>query len=145
MNDQAMFGGGKSRNLELSFRTVPGVVSVATGYSGGDLDNPTQEEVDTDTTGHAHVIHIEFNPAVVTYEELLDLFWKSHDPTTINQQGDLIGSHYRSVIFYYDAQQREAVFASRLRLQATGRFRRSIVTQISEAGEFFSAQPASKL
>ncbi len=122
------------------FKKIPGVVEVAVGYSGGDLENPTYDEVCTDTTGHAEVVQVDFNPSVVSYEALLDAFWNGHNPTTINQQGRDIGTQYRSAIFYYDDAQREAAIASRNHLQATGKYRRSIVTEISAATEFWRAE-----
>jgi peptide-methionine (S)-S-oxide reductase len=137
---KAMFGAGCFWNVEVTFRNVPGVVDVSVGYSGGDLDKPTYKEVCTDTTGHAEVVLVEYNPAVVSFEILLDVFWNNHNPTTINQQGPDIGSQYRSAIFYYDDEQRDAAFASRNRLQESGRWRRAIVTEISPAMEFWRAE-----
>jgi peptide-methionine (S)-S-oxide reductase len=135
-----MFGAGCFWGVEVLFKRIPGVVDVAVGYSGGDLENPTYQEVCTDTTGHAEVVQVDFNPSVVSYEALLDVFWNGHNPTTINQQGRDIGTHYRSAIFYYDDEQREAAIASRNSLQSTGKYRRSIVTEISAAAEFWKAE-----
>ena len=135
-----MFGAGSFWGVEALFRRIPGVIDAAVGYSGGNLDNPTYSEICSDTTGHAEVVQIDFNPTVVSYESLLDAFWSCHNPTTINQQGPDIGTQYRSVIFYYDEAQRSAATASRNRLQATGKYRRSITTEISPAAEFWRAE-----
>ena len=140
MTKKAMFGAGCFWGVEVTFRNVPGVVDAAVGYSGGNLDNPTYKEVCTDTTGHAEVVQVEYDPAVVSYGALLDVFWNNHNPTTINQQGPDIGTQYRSAILYYDDEQREAAIASRDRLQASGKWRRAIVTEISPALEFWRAE-----
>jgi peptide-methionine (S)-S-oxide reductase len=140
MTKKAMFGAGCFWGVEVTFRNVPGVIDAAVGYSGGDLENPTYKEVCSDTTGHAEVVQVEYNPAVVSYEQLLDVFWNNHNPTTINQQGPDIGTQYRSAVFYYDDEQRDAAIASRDRLQASGKWRRAIVTEISPAAEFWRAE-----
>jgi peptide-methionine (S)-S-oxide reductase len=140
MMQYAMFGAGSFWKVEALFRAIPGVIDVVVGFSGGNLDNPTYQEVCTDTTGHAEVARIQFDPTVVTFETLLEAFWSAHDPTTINQQGSDIGTHYRSAVFYYDSAQRHAAISSRNRLQATGKYRRSIVTEISPATDFWPAE-----
>ena len=134
-----MFAAGSFRDVVPVFRGMEGVVSTTVGYSGGDLESPTHEEVFTDTTGHALVVLVEFNPAIVPYQALLDAFWGCHDPTTINQQGRDIGTHFRSAIFYYDDEQRAAAIESRIRLQTSGKYRRAIVTEISRAADFWKA------
>jgi peptide-methionine (S)-S-oxide reductase len=139
-NKKAMFGAGCFWGVEVTFRNVKGVLDAAVGYAGGDLDNPTYRDVCTDTTGHAEVVQVEYDPAVVSYDTLLDVFWNNHNPTTINQQGPDIGSQYRSAVFYYDAEQRDAAVASRDRLQASGKYRRTIATEISPATEFWRAE-----
>jgi peptide-methionine (S)-S-oxide reductase len=110
------------------------------GYAGGDVEEPSWAEVLSDTTGHALVVQVEFNPSAVSYEVLLDNFWRGHDPTTINQQGADIGSFYRSIILCCDEGQFRSALGSRDRLQQTGKFRRAIVTQISAAADFWRAE-----
>jgi peptide-methionine (S)-S-oxide reductase len=140
VNSRAVFGAGCFWGVEPIFRKVPGVIDATVGYSGGDIENPTYAEVSTDTTGHAEVVLVEFNPSVVSFQELLELFWNAHDPTTINQQGADIGTQFRSAIFYYDDAQRDAAFSSRDRLQRSGKYRRSIVTEISPMTDFWRAE-----
>jgi peptide-methionine (S)-S-oxide reductase len=140
MMQKAMFGAGCFWRVEAMFRSIPGVVDVVVGFSGGNLDDPTYDEVCTDTTGHAEVALIHFNPTIVTYESLLEIFWAGHDPTTINQAGRDIGTQYRSAIFFYDDAQKLAAISSRNGLQASGKYRRSIVTEISPATDFWPAE-----
>ncbi|MBX7168967.1 MAG: peptide-methionine (S)-S-oxide reductase MsrA [Pirellulales bacterium] len=137
---QAMFGAGCFWGVEALFRAVPGVTNTAVGYSGGQTENPTYEQVCSDRTGHAEVVHVEFDPDRVGFDELLEVFWKNHDPTTLNRQGPDFGSQYRSAVFYYDEQQREAAEASKARWQASGAYRRPIVTEISPARPFYRAE-----
>jgi len=119
---------------------LPGVVATAVGYAGGTLDRPTYEDVCSNTTGHAEAIDVQFDPAQVSYEKLLELFWENHDPTTPNRQGPNIGSQYRSVIFYHNEAQRQAAEASIAALNQSGRYRRPIVTQIVPAPTFWRAE-----
>lgn len=137
---KATFGAGCFWGVEEAFRRLPGVTSTAVGYSGGHLADPCYEEVCTDTTGHAEVVEVEFDPAVVSYETLLDLFWSSHDPTTLNRQGPDVGSQYRSAIFTHDDHQKEVAERSKASLEASGRFRRPIVTEITPASTFHRAE-----
>jgi peptide-methionine (S)-S-oxide reductase len=137
---KATFGAGCFWGVEETFRQIPGVVSTAVGYSGGTLENPTYQVVCTDQTGHAEVVEVEYDPAKVRYEQLLDVFWKAHDPTTLNRQGPDYGTQYRSVIFYHDDEQKAAAIASKEALQASGRLRRPIVTEISPALPFYRAE-----
>ncbi|MGE5754624.1 MAG: peptide-methionine (S)-S-oxide reductase MsrA [Planctomycetaceae bacterium] len=137
---KATFGAGCFWGVEETFRHVPGVVNTAVGYSGGTLDHPTYEDVCTDRTGHAEVVQVEYDPAQVRYEQLLDVFWNAHDPTTPNRQGPDVGTQYRSVIFYHDDEQEAAATASKEKLQASGRFRRPIVTEIVPAAPFHRAE-----
>lgn len=141
MIERATFAAGCFWGVEETFRMVNGVKSTTVGYTGGTTRNPIYEEVCTDKTGHAEAVQVEFDPKVVSYEELLDVFWRSHDPTTPNRQGPDFGSQYRSAIFYHDEKQRASAEASRDSLQATDRFRnKRIVTEIVTAKEFYPGE-----
>lgn len=122
------------------FRNTKGVTSATSGYAGGTTENPTYEEVCGHQTGHAEVVEIEFDPAQVIYEELLDIFWSNHNPTTRNRQGPDIGSQYRSVVFYHSPEQQKAAVAKKEALDKNGRFRQPIVTQIEPAPTFYRAE-----
>lgn len=126
--------------VEEAFRKTPGVTETAVGYMGGSLQNPTYEAVCTDRTGHAEVVQIQFDPAQVSYERLLEIFWEIHDPTTLNRQGPDRGTQYRSAVFYHDLAQKEAAQALKAQLDASGRFRRPIVTEITPASTFWHAE-----
>jgi peptide-methionine (S)-S-oxide reductase len=115
-------------------------VEAAVGYAGGTLDNPTYKDVCTDRTGHAEVVEVDFDPSVVSYDRLLDVFWGSHDPTQVNRQGPDVGTQYRSVIFTHSSEQEAAARAARDRQDQSGRFRRPIATQIEPAGRFWRAE-----
>lgn len=136
----ATFGAGCFWGVEAAFRKVDGVVKTTVGYAGGTMANPTYHDVCTDRTGHAEVVQVEYDPEKVSYEELLDVFWKSHDPTTLNRQGPDIGSQYRSVIFTHDEDQAAAAVASKQREQASGNHPRPIVTEIVPAAPFHRAE-----
>jgi peptide-methionine (S)-S-oxide reductase len=138
--EKATFGAGCFWGVEALFRAVKGVTATAVGYMGGDLSHPTYEDVCTDTTGHAEIVQMEFDLEKVSYEELLNVFWNNHDPTTPNRQGPDFGTQYRSVIFYHNPGQQEAAQASKDALQRSGRFPRPIVTQIVRAEEFWRAE-----
>lgn len=137
---QASFGAGCFWGVEASFRALSGVKETAVGYQGGHTKNPTYEDVCTDETGHAEVVHVEYNPAEISYETLLEHFFAEHDPTTPNRQGPDVGAQYRSVIFYYTPAQREEAEAYKAKLEKSGKFRRPIVTQILPAPEFYRAE-----
>jgi peptide methionine sulfoxide reductase msrA/msrB len=137
---QAAFGAGCFWGVEAAFREVPGVRETAVGYQGGTLKNPSYEDVCSGRTGHAEVVHVEYDPAEVTYDQLLEIFWAEHDPTTPNRQGPDVGTQYRSVIFYYTPAQKAAAEASKAKLAASGRFKRPIVTQIVAAPDFYRAE-----
>ena len=126
--------------VEEAFRTTPGVTETAVGYMGGNLENPTYEAVCTDRTGHAEVVQVQFDPAQVSYERLLEIFWEIHDPTTLNRQGPDRGTQYRSAVFYHDQGQQQAAQALKAQLDASGRFRRPIVTEITPASTFWRAE-----
>ena len=138
--EKATFGAGCFWGVEATFRNVRGVVSTAVGYAGGTKENPTYEDVCTDKTGHAEVVQVEFDPSQVTYDELLDVFWSNHNPTTLNRQGPDVGTQYRSVIFYHSPEQKSAAETSRDKIDKSGRFRRAVVTQIEEAPKFWRGE-----
>lgn len=139
--DKATFAGGCFWHVEATFRKVKGVVSTRAGYIGGRLENPTYKDVCTDRTGHAEAIELEYDPVLVSYDNLLSVFWDMHDPTTVNRQGFDAGSQYRSVIFYHSPDQKAAALASKERLQATDRYRhQKIVTEIVPATTFYPAE-----
>ena len=138
--EKATFGAGCFWGVEAAFRKVKGVLSATVGYMGGTLEAPTYEDVCTGKTGHAEVIQLEYDPSVVSYEELLEVLWGIHDPTTLNRQGPDIGTQYRSVIFYYNEEQKAMAEASKSRLQRSGKYGRKIVTEIVPASQFFRAE-----
>jgi peptide-methionine (S)-S-oxide reductase len=137
---KAMFGAGCFWGVEETFRGVPGVIDTAVGYSGGALDHPTYEDVCSKTTGHAEVVEVTYDPAKVTYDQLLAVFWKSHDPTTLNRQGPDVGTQYRSAVYYIDDEQKAVAEASKARLDASGNLRRPVVTEITPASTFWRAE-----
>jgi peptide-methionine (S)-S-oxide reductase len=136
--EMATFGAGCFWGVEAAFREIPGVTATAVGYSGGHLANPTYEDVCTGTTGHAEVLQVEFDPSKVSYDDLLEKFWETHDPTTPNRQGPDVGTQYRSAIFFHNPEQEAAAIASRERAQS--RTKRPIVTEITRASEFYRAE-----
>jgi len=137
----ASFGAGCFWGIEAAFRKVPGVTATAAGYMGGTTKNPTYEQVCSGGTGHAEVVQVMYDPARVSYEDLLSVFWSVHNPTQLNRQGPDVGSNYRSVIFYHDADQARAARKSRDELQVSGRFGfGKIVTAIQPATEFWRAE-----
>ena len=138
--EKATFGAGCFWGVEAAFRQVEGVVSTAVGYMGGSLKNPTYKDVCTDTTGHAEAVEVTYDPAKVSYEELLKVFWQIHDPTTLNRQGPDVGTQYRSAIFFHGGEQEAAARASKERLEKSGAYKRPIVTEIVPAGEFWQAE-----
>ncbi len=137
--EKATFGAGCFWGPEETFRKVDGVTSTSVGYMGGSLENPTYEEVCTGRTGHAEVVDVEFDPSRIAYEELLEIFWACHDPTTLNRQGPDFGTQYRSVLFFYSAEQEAAARASKEKLERSGRYRREIVTEITPASTYYPA------
>ncbi|HEX5436062.1 MAG TPA: peptide-methionine (S)-S-oxide reductase MsrA [Gemmatimonadaceae bacterium] len=137
---RASFGAGCFWGTEVTFRNVPGVTNVTAGYMGGTLDHPTYEDVCSDATGHAEVVEVEYDPARVSYDTLLDVFWENHNPTTLNRQGPDVGTQYRSAIFYYDDEQRAAARASKDALERSHRFAKPIVTEITPATPFYRAE-----
>ncbi|HEY2615348.1 MAG TPA: peptide-methionine (S)-S-oxide reductase MsrA [Chthoniobacterales bacterium] len=137
---KATFGAGCFWGVEAAFRNTRGVKNATAGYAGGTKENPTYEDVCTDETGHAEVVEVEFDPSVVSYSELLEVFWANHNPTTLNRQGPDVGSQYRSVIFYRSPEQRDAAEKSKTNLEKSGRFSRPVVTQIEPAPKFYPAE-----
>lgn len=138
--EKATFGAGCFWGVEAEYAQLQGVVSTQVGYMGGTLKNPTYQDVCTDKTGHAEAVEIEYDPEKVSYDDLLKVFWQTHDPTTLNRQGPDVGTQYRSVIFYYSPEQEAAARASKERLAQTGRYRRPIITEIIPASEFWRAE-----
>ena len=137
---QAAFAAGCFWGSQETFEKVPGVVDTTVGFMGGTFAHPTYEDVCTDQTGHAETVLVEYDPAKVTYQQLLDIFWANHDPTTPNQQGPDVGTQYRSVIFYYTPEQKAAAEASKAKLDAEHKFSSPIVTQIVPATQFWRAE-----
>lgn len=140
MTEMATFGAGCFWGIEAAFRRVPGVLDAAAGYAGGDFPNPTYRDVCTDETGHAEVVQVTFDPAQVSYEELLSVFWKIHDPTQLNRQGPDAGTQYRSAIFFHSPEQEAAALKSKAELEASRRHLRKIATQIAPATKFYRAE-----
>ena len=138
--EKATFGAGCFWGVEAAFRQSPGVVSTQVGYAGGRTPAPTYEQVCSGRTGHAEAVEVTFDPTLVTYDQLLRVFWENHDPTTANRQGPDVGEQYRSVIFTHSPAQESAAKASLAALEAEKRFRRPIVTQIVPAGPFYKAE-----
>ena len=138
--EKATFGAGCFWGVEAVFRQTNGVKDAAVGYAGGKTQNPTYEDVCSDATDHAEVVEVVFDPSEVSYAELLDVFWRNHDPTTRNRQGPDVGSQYRSVVFYHSPEQKVAAEAKLAELEKSGRFRRPIVTQIEPAPTFYRAE-----
>ncbi|HEX9759698.1 MAG TPA: peptide-methionine (S)-S-oxide reductase MsrA [Candidatus Acidoferrales bacterium] len=138
--EKATFGAGCFWGVEAAFRQVKGVKATAVGYAGGSVNNPTYEQVCTDRTGHAEVVQVDFDPAEVSYDDLLEVFWGNHDPTQLNRQGPDVGAQYRSVIFFHSPEQETAARASKEKLASSGRYRQPIVTGIDPAPEFWRAE-----
>jgi peptide-methionine (S)-S-oxide reductase len=138
--DTVTFGTGCFWCTEAIFQDVEGVISVQSGYSGGQLDNPTYEQVGTGTTGHAECLNIVYDPSKVTYDELLEIFWQTHDPTTLNRQGNDVGTQYRSVIFYHNKQQKEVAEKYKKELDKSGAYPNPIVTTLEPFTRFYKAE-----
>lgn len=139
--ERAIFAAGCFWHVEDAFSRVKGVISTRAGYTGGHTVSPTYKEVCTDKTGHAESVEVEFDKSIVTYDQLLEVFWAIHDPTTMDRQGPDVGSQYRSAIFYLTPEQKQEAIASRDQNQASSRYRgRKIVTEITQAGVFYPAE-----
>lgn len=138
--DKAMFAAGCFWGVESAFRRNEGVTKIVVGYSGGTTKKPTYEEVCTGKTGHAECLYVEFDTKKATYENLIEVFWGCHDPTTLNRQGPDIGSQYRSAIFYFTPEQEKAAREAKAKVDSSRRFPRPIVTEITEASKFWPAE-----
>jgi peptide-methionine (S)-S-oxide reductase len=137
---KATFAAGCFWGVEATFRQLPGVISTRVGYTGGNSPNPTYKQVCTDTTGHAEAVEIDYDPAKLSYDKLLEVFWENHDPTQLNRQGPDWGKQYRSAIFFHTPEQEKAAKASKEQLEKSHRFSKPIVTQIVPAVTFFEAE-----
>jgi len=137
---EATFAAGCFWHVEDAFMQIKGVVKTEVGFMGGRTSNPSYKQVCTKTTGHAEVVHLLFDPKVVSYDKLLDVFWSIHDPTQVNRQGPDVGDQYRTAIFYHDDVQRGQAEASKARLQSSGRLARPIATEITKASTFWRAE-----
>ena len=140
MNATATFGAGCFWGVEVAFRQVKGVLETVVGYSGGWMENPGYQDVCTGKTGHAEVVRVTFDTDVVSYEQLLEVFWESHNPTQVNRQGPDVGTQYRSVIYFHDVGQKASATASRDRLQGSTKYSRPLATEITAAGPFYPAE-----
>ena len=137
---KAIFAAGCFWGVEATFRQLPGVLSTRVGYIGGQTENPTYKQVCTDGTGHAEAVEIEYDPAKLSYDKLLEVFWENHDPTQLNRQGPDWGTQYRSAIFFTSPEQEAAAKASKEALESSHRFSKKIVTQIVPAATFYEAE-----
>jgi peptide-methionine (S)-S-oxide reductase len=137
---KAIFAAGCFWGVEEAFRQLKGVTSTTVGYTGGTMKDPSYKDVCTGATGHAEAVEVEFDPKQVSYDQLLSVFWQSHDPTTLNRQGPDFGTQYRSAIFFEDAEQDAAARRSKAALEKSGLFKRPIVTEIKPASEFYRAE-----
>ena len=138
--EKATFGAGCFWGVEAAFQNIKGIKSTIVGYMGGKLKNPTYEDVCTDKTGHAEVIQILYDPAKISYEHLLNIFWSIHNPTQLNRQSNDIGTQYRSVIFYHNEKQKQIAEKSKNKQQKTGKYQKPIVSEITPAKEFYPAE-----
>ena len=136
----ATFAAGCFWGVEHAFSKVKGVVNTTVGYTGGHFRNPTYDAVCSDETGHAEAVQVEYDPSIVSYEKLLDVFWNSHDPTQWHRQGPDIGSQYRSAVFYHNEEQKKAAIASKEKLEKSGKYKKPIVTEIMPASTFYKAE-----
>ncbi|HKD75474.1 MAG TPA: peptide-methionine (S)-S-oxide reductase MsrA, partial [Ktedonobacterales bacterium] len=133
-------GAGCFWGVEAAYRQIPGVIATEVGFEGGHTENPSYRDVCSHTTGHAEVVQVEYDPARVSYDQLLQVFWENHDPTQLNRQGPDVGDQYRTVIFYHTPEQQAEAEASKAALAASGKYRKPIVTQIVPAETFYRAE-----
>ncbi|MGB3404700.1 MAG: peptide-methionine (S)-S-oxide reductase MsrA [Microcoleaceae cyanobacterium] len=137
--EKATFGAGCFWGVEAAFGRLKGVISTSVGYMGGHFPNPSYLDVCARITGHAEVVQIEYDPEIISYSTLLDLFWQIHDPTSLNRQGPDRGEQYRSVIFYHNSQQQTAAYSSKQQQQMSGKYDKDIVTEIKPASDYYLA------
>ncbi len=137
---KATFGAGCFWHVEEVFRKLNGVISTKVGYEGGTMKSPTYKDVCTDETGHAEVVEVDYDPSKISYQKLLDIFWKNHDPTALNRQGPDVGTQYRSAIFYHDEAQKKEAIQSKDLLEKSGKYKNQIATQIVPASKFYNAE-----
>jgi len=140
MQEIATFGAGCFWGVEAAFRRIPGVMDAVSGYSGGHTQNPTYRDVCSGDTGHAEVVQVTFDPEKVSFGQLLDAFWTLHDPTQVNRQGPDFGSQYRTAIFFHSPEQEATAKKSKQALDASGKLRRPVATEITAAGPFYRAE-----
>ena len=138
--EKATFAAGCFWGVEAKFRSTPGVIETAVGYSGGSLEKPTYKDVCTDETGHAEVVQVTFDPAKLSYEKLLEVFFKLHDPTQLNRQGPDFGKQYRTAIFYHSPEQQQTAIKVKQALEASKIYKRPIATEITPAATFWRAE-----
>ena len=140
MIETATFAAGCFWGVEAAFRQLDGVISTQVGYIGGTVENPTYEQVCSGRTGHAEAVAVEYDPSRISYDELLNVFWENHDPTTLNRQGPDVGAQYRSAIFFHTPEQSAAARASKEKLEQSGKYKKPIVTEITAAPQFYRAE-----
>jgi len=140
MISKATFGAGCFWGVEATFRELAGVIDAAVGYEGGQMLNPTYKDVCSDSTGHAEVVEVKYDPSKIGYERLLEVFWSAHDPTQVNRQGPDFGTQYRSVIFFHTPEQEKIARESKAALEKSGRLRKPVATQIEPAQTFYRAE-----
>jgi len=138
--EKAVFAAGCFWGVESAFRTVDGVIDAQSGYIGGTTENPTYKEVCSGRTGHAEAVEITFDPSVISYKELMELFWRVHNPTQVNRQGPDVGTQYRSAIFFQTLEQKATAEQSKAALEASGKYKKPVATQIVPAGSFYRAE-----
>jgi peptide-methionine (S)-S-oxide reductase len=138
--EKATFGAGCFWGVEARFRKVEGVIDAISGYSGGITKDPTYKDVCTDKTGHAEVVQVSYDPSIVSYEDLLEIFWNIHNPTTLNRQGWDVGTQYRSAVFYHNEEQQKKAIELKEKLDKSGKYKKPIVTEIVPFKEFYRAE-----
>ena len=139
-NETATLGGGCFWCVEAVYQRVDGVIDVKPGYAGGHVKNPTYKEICTGNTGHAEVARVEFDPELISYDQILNVFWQAHDPTTVNRQGNDVGIQYRSVIFYHSESQKETAEKSKVEAGKSGYWTEPVVTEITELNNYSDAE-----
>ena len=138
--EKAIFAAGCFWGVEELFRQLPGVIGTTVGYTGGKTENPTYEDVCSHTTGHAEAVEVEFDPKKISYEKLLEVFWKGHNPTTLNRQGPDVGDQYRSAVFYLNEEQKKIAEKSKEELVEKAKYAEPVVTEVTKAGPFYRAE-----